>query len=254
MLILTAANLEAEGVKHCFFGREDGVSGGIFASLNCGPGSGDRPDNVIRNRARAVQALRPDAALVTLYQVHSAHAVVVDAPWAPSQSPHADAMATNRRGIALGVLTADCAPVLFCDAEAGVVAAAHAGWKGALAGVTDAALAAMEGLGATRAHIAAAIGPCIGRERYEVGAEFRQRFVQSHAPNSRFFAPAACAERFLFDLAAYVALRLQEAGVTAIERLSACTYAQESKFFSYRRATHRGEADYGRQLSAIMLT
>jgi len=234
MLMLRAKNLPA---AHGFFGRSGGVSEGIFASLNCGPGSGDARGAVMENRRRVGEAV--GGKLLTLYQIHSAAAVTVTEAW--EQGPQADAMATDRPGLALGVLTADCAPVLFADGEAGVIGAAHAGWKGALGGVTDAAIAAMERLGAKRARIAAAIGPCISQANYETGPEFRERF------DARFFAGRH------FDLEGYVAERLAAAGIENVARLAACTYAREDDFFSYRRATHRGETDYGRQVSAIVL-
>jgi polyphenol oxidase len=249
MLVLHADNLK--GTAHGFFGRQGGVSGGIFASLNCGPGSGDDTGKVSENRRLASQTLAPRARLVTLYQVHSADAVTVASPW--ETGPHADAMATDQANIALGILTADCAPVLFADAAAGVIGAAHAGWKGALFGVTDAAIAAMEELGAKRSRIAAAIGPCISQANYETGPEFRARFVAADSGNARFFAPSTKPDHHLFDLQAYVALRLNLAKIAGVERASACTYAAEADFFSFRRATHRGEKDYGRQLSAIVL-
>ena len=180
MLKLTAASFSTmPGIAHGFFGRTGGVSEGIFASLNCGPGSGDERASVIANRARVAGALSPGAEILTLYQIHSGEAVTVTAPWNPGEGPQADAMATHVPGIALGILTADCAPVLFADAEARVIGAAHAGWKGALTGVTDAAIAAMETLGARRDRIVAAIGPCISQANYEVGAEFRERFVEA---------------------------------------------------------------------------
>lgn len=252
--MMQASNLSGARVAHGFFGRAGGVSSGIFAALNCGPGSGDARADVVENRRRAAEALAPDAALLTLYQIHSGAAVVVTAPWNIGEGPHADAMATNLSGLALGILTADCAPVLLADAEAGVVGAAHAGWKGALGGVSDAAIAAMESLGARRARIAAAVGPCIGLENYEVGAEFRDRFLEADSRNARFFAAGARAHHFHFDLEDYVVRRLTTAGIANVECLSACTYAREADFFSFRRATHRGETDYGRQVSAIVLT
>ena len=252
MLSLTAGNLSnATGIAHGFFGRTGGVSTGIFASLNCGPGSGDDPVAVRENRARASQMLNAD--LVTLYQVHSNRAVTVTAPWAMDERPKGDAMVTNVAGIALGILTADCAPVLFADASAGVIAAAHAGWKGALSGVLESAIAAMEELGAARARIAAAIGPCISQANYEVGPEFRARFAEADPANARFFIASDRAGHFRFDLEGYAAARLAAAGLENVGRLSACTYARQDDFFSYRRATHRGETGYGRQLSAIAL-
>jgi YfiH family protein len=241
MLVLTAPPLTTSKIAHGFFGRTGGVSDGIFASLNCGPGSGDTREKVIENRRRVTEALAPGAELLTLYQIHGGETVSVTAPWNIGEGPKADAMVTNLPGLALGILTADCAPVLFADADAGVIGAAHAGWKGALGGVTDSAIAAMEALGARRERIAAAIGPCISQANYETGPEFRERF------------PAKFFERRHFDLEAYVAERLAAAGLQSISRLGTCTYAREADFFSYRRATHRGETDYGRQVSAIVL-
>jgi len=252
MLILRARNLTS--VTHGFFGRTGGVSTGIFASLNCGPGSGDLREAVIENRRRAAETLSPGAKLLTLYQVHSAEAVIVTTPWEAGEGPRADAMATNVPNLALGILTADCAPVLFADAEAGVIGAAHAGWKGALGGVTDAVIAAMEKLGAKRSRIAAAIGPCISQQSYEVGAEFRDRFLEIDSHNARFFVAGERPDHFRFDLEGFVAQKLEAAGIDNVERLHACTYAREADFFSFRRTTHRGEKDYGRQVSAIVLT
>lgn len=251
MLILTAANLAHDGVAHSFFGRPGGVSTGVYAGLNCGPGSGDERAAVDENRRRALGALG-GTSLVTCYQVHSATAVTVTAPW--EIAPHADAMATAVPGIALGILTADCAPVLLADRDAGVIGAAHAGWKGAIAGVTDSVIAAMEALGAKRARIAAAIGPCIAQASYEVSAQFRDTFLAAAPGNATFFAPSDRDGHFRFALEAYVADRLSAAGVCSVTRLAADTYASPDKFFSFRRATHRGESDYGRDLSAIVLT
>ena len=253
MLILTSANLAASGIAHGFFGRKGGVSKGIYESLNCGPGSKDSRDNVMENRARATAALSPGAALVTLYQVHSAEAVTVTAPWQIPDNPKADAMATDRPGIALGILTADCAPILLADPTARVIGAAHAGWNGALAGVVESVLAAMCRLGAKPGRIRAGIGPCISQRAYEVGPEFQLRFVSADADNARFFARSQRAGHWQFDLPAYVARRLKEVTVESVEILDACTYAREDEFFSYRRTTHRKEPDYGRELSAIML-
>jgi YfiH family protein len=251
VLILRADNLaNLPGIAHGFFGRAGGVSRGLYESLNCGLGSADDSANVRENRRRAQQALGADV-LNTLYQVHSASVVMVEAPW--NAGPQADAMVSNTKGIALGILSADCAPVLLADGDAGVIGAAHAGWKGALAGVIEAVIAAMEGLGARRARIAAAIGPCISQENYEVGAEFRQRFVDAQPANARFFVAGSRALHHQFDLEAFTADRLKSAGVDNVSRLTACTYARETEFFSFRRATHRGEADYGRELSAIVL-
>lgn len=252
MLILRADNL-SDGVAHGFFGRMGGVSTGIHESLNCGPGSGDDLTKVAENRNRVREALSAKA-LVSLHQIHSPNVVTVTETWEMGKGLQADAMVTAAPGIAIGILTADCAPVLFADSNARVIGAAHAGWKGAISGVTDATLDAMEKLGAKRGNIAAAIGPCIGRKNYEVGPEFRERFVREYPANARFFSPADAPEHFRFDLEAYVASRLADAGVGNVARLGACTYAREAEFFSFRRATHRKESAYGRQISAIMLT
>jgi YfiH family protein len=253
MLILKGTNLSASNVAHGFFGRQGGVSKGIYASLNCGPGSKDSRDAVMENRKRAAAALSPDAKLVTLYQIHSAEAVTVSDPWDIPDNPKADAMVTGKSGVVLGILTADCAPILMSDSQAHVIGAAHAGWNGAISGVADSVVAAMERLGAKREHIHATIGPCISQAAYEVGPEFEARFRASDSGNARFFVPSAKAGHWQFDLPAYVAHRLRQAGVQAVENLGVCTYARADDFFSYRRTTHRKEADYGRQLSAIML-
>ena len=253
MNVLQSSMLRGDGIEHGFFGRRGGVSKGIFASLNCGPGSGDDRANVIANRKRVTDALSPGAPLLTLYQIHSAESVSVTAPWNIGEGPHADAMATNVPGLALGILTADCAPVLFADTDARVIGAAHAGWKGALGGVTDSAIAAMEALGAKRTRIAAAIGPCISQTNYEVGPEFQDRFLESDSHFARFFIPSDKPDHFRFDLEGFVAQRLAACGIARVEQLSTCTYAAEDDFFSFRRATHRGETDYGRQVSAIVL-
>ena len=251
MLILRADNISTlSGIAHGFFGRRGGVSRGLYDSLNCGLGSADNADHVGENRRRVQQALGAKA-LCTLYQVHSATVVTVEAPW--NAGPQADAMVGKTKGLALGILSADCAPVLLADADAGVIGAAHAGWKGALAGVIEAAVAAMEKLGARRTRIAAAIGPCISQVNYEVGAELRQRFVDADPASARFFATGSRAHHHQFDLEGFAADRLSRAGVDNVSRLGACTYAREAEFFSFRRATHRGEADYGRELSAIVL-
>ncbi|WP_010543703.1 peptidoglycan editing factor PgeF [Sphingomonas elodea] len=240
------------GTPHGFLGRAGGVSTGMVAGLNVGTGSNDDPAAIARNRRLAVQAVLPGARLVTVYQVHSADAVTVIEPFDEDLRPRADALVTNRPGIVLGILTADCAPVLFTDREAGVVAAAHAGWKGALGGVTDSTIAAMEALGARRERIAAAVGPCIARASYEVDAGFFRRFCEQDPANERFFADGR-PEHFQFDLEAYVVHRLALAGLRTIEALGLDTYADEDRFFSFRRATHRLEPDYGRQISLIGL-
>jgi YfiH family protein len=235
-------------VPHGFLGRGGGVSEGLYAGLNCGIGSDDDPAAVAANREAALAAVAPGACLLTPYQVHSADCVTVDAPFA--ERPRADALATATPGLALGVVTADCAPVLLADPVAGVVGAAHAGWKGALAGVTDSTVAAMQALGAVRERIVAAVGPCIARASYEVDAAFRERFLDDDAANERFFADGR-AGHARFDLEGYVAHRLAAAGVARVETLGLDTYADERRFFSYRRSTHRGEPGYGRQIAII---
>ena len=238
-----------DGVAHGFFTRRGGVSRGLYDSLNCGPGSGDDPAAVAANRGRAMARLGLAAAsLATGRQVHGACALAIDAP--PAAPPRADGLATARRGVAVGALAADCAPVLFADPEAGVVAAAHAGWRGALAGVVEAALAAMVAAGARAEHVHAAVGPCIGRDSYEVGDDLRDAILARDAADARHFRRAG---RWRFDLSGYVAARLRAAGVGAVEELAIDGYADEARFFSYRRARRRGESDYGRCLSAIAL-
>lgn len=239
-------------VPHGFLGRRGGVSQGLVAGLNVGLGTQDDPAAVAENRRRAAEAVLPGAALATLYQIHSAEVVRVNAAYPDTERPHADAIVTERPGLVLGILTADCAPVLFADVQAGVVGAAHAGWKGALAGVTDATIAAMERIGARRDRIAAAIGPCIARASYEVDEGFLARFAAADSANERFFASGR-AGRYQFDLEAYVTHRLAAAGVARVEALGLDTYADADRFYSYRRATHRGEPDYGRQISLIGL-
>lgn len=241
------------GVSHAFCGRQGGVSQGLFASLNCGPGSGDDPAHVAENRAR-VAGLVGAQHVNTLYQIHSGEAVIAQAPWTRETAPKADGMASAETGLALGVLAADCAPVLFADPVARVVGAAHAGWKGALDGVVEATVAAMERLGAERARIVAAIGPCIGVDAYEVGPEFFDRFALANAGWNVFFEPSGRRGHWRFDLESFVLMRLEQARVGRFEALSRCTYAGEEDYFSFRRATHRAEPDYGRNLSAILLT
>lgn len=240
------------GLPHGFLGRRGGVSTGVHAGLNVGLGSDDERKAVRENRRLAVEVVLPGAELVTLHQVHSAEAVAVTAPFPDDARPQADALVTDRPGLLLGILTADCVPVLLADAEAGVVGAAHAGWKGALAGVTDSVLATMARLGARRERIAAAIGPCIGRASYEVDDGFVRRFEADDPANERFFASGRPGHA-MFDIEAYVASRLAAAGVARVEALGLDTYADEARFYSFRRATHRGEPDYGRQISLIGL-
>ncbi|MDB5703367.1 MAG: polyphenol oxidase [Sphingomonas bacterium] len=239
-----------DGIPHGFLGRRGGVSTGFHAGLNVGIGSDDDAEAVAKNRRLATEAVLPGARLLTLYQTHSAD--VVRALTAFDDRPPGDALVTDRPGLALGILTADCTPVLLADREAGVVGAAHAGWKGAIGGVTDAAIAAMEKLGARRERIAAAIGPCIARASYEVDDGFARRFEADDPANERFFAPGKHGHH-QFDLEAYVAHRLAAAGLAKIEMLGLDTYADEDRFFSFRRATHRGEPGYGRQISIIAL-
>jgi len=237
---------------HGFLGRRGGVSTGELAGLNVGYGSSDERSAIDENRRLAIAAIFPGAELATVHQVHSAEVVYVDAPWSQDERPRADAMVTTRRNLLLGILTADCAPVLFADSDAGVIGAAHAGWRGALAGVTDSTIAAMEQLGAKRERIRAAIGPCIGQPSYEVDEGFRTRFLEPDPANERFFADATWGKPH-FDLETYVEHRLRSAGIATVEALHLDTYADAERFYSYRRATHGGEADYGRQLSAIAL-
>jgi YfiH family protein len=240
------------GVPHGFLGRRGGVSTGVCAGLNVGTGSNDDREAIAENKRRAVAAVLDGAALATVHQVHSAEAVFVEAPWPHEARPHADAMVTDRPGILLGILTADCVPVLLADADARVIGAAHAGWRGAIAGVTDATIELMEQHGADRDNICAAIGPAIAQASYEIDDSLRQRFVDEDEANARFFIDGPRG-RPHFDLPAYVAHRLLLAGVGTIERLALDTYADPDRFFSYRRATHRGEPDYGRQISLIGL-
>jgi purine-nucleoside/S-methyl-5'-thioadenosine phosphorylase / adenosine deaminase len=241
-----------DGVPHGFLGRRGGVSQGDLAGLNVGYGSSDDRTAIDENRRRAVAAVCAYAELVTVHQVHSAEAVRAERAWAHADRPHADAMVTDRPGLLLGILTADCAPVLFADPNAGVVGAAHAGWRGALAGVTDSTIAAMESLGARREHIHAAVGPCIAQPSYEVDEDFRGRFLADDADNRRFFVDGPSGKPH-FNLEDYVVHRLLAAGIGEVEALNLDTYAAPDRFYSFRRATHRGEADYGRQVSLIGL-
>jgi purine-nucleoside/S-methyl-5'-thioadenosine phosphorylase / adenosine deaminase len=246
--------LDSPTTRHGFFTREGGVSGGIFASLNCSLGSGDAPANVEENRRRVLAQLGLGGdCLVTCPQVHGAEVVMADKPWAQGDRPSADAMVTRRKGLALGILTADCAPVLFADAKAGIVAAAHAGWRGALAGVVAATVAAMRREGAELARITAAIGPCIGFQSYEVGAEFPAPFLAQSAANAAFFGPASRPGHHLFDLPGYVRSRLVEAGIAQIGATGGDTAAEAGRFFSYRRSCLAGERQFGHELSAICL-
>ena len=240
-------------MPHGFLGRRGGVSTGLCAGLNVGTGSNDDREAIAENRRRAVSAVLEGAQLATVHQIHSAEAVFVTEPWPHEERPHADAMVTDRPGLLLGILTADCVPVLLADEEAAVIGAAHAGWRGAIAGVTDATIDLMEQHGADRDNICAAIGPAIAQASYEVDDSLRQRFVGEDEANARFFVDGPRG-RPHFDLPAYVAHRLLLAGVGTIERLALDTYADPDRFFSYRRATHLGEPDYGRQISLIGLS
>jgi YfiH family protein len=239
-------------LPHGFFGRRGGVSTGELAGLNVGYGSNDERDSIDENRRLAIGAILPRSELATVHQIHSAEVVYADRPWPREGRPRADALVTDRAMLLLGILTADCAPVLFADPRAGVIGAAHAGWRGALAGVTDSTIDAMVELGASRDRIHAAVGPCIGRKSYEVDDSFRARFLEADGDNDRFFASGP-GEKRRFDLEAYVIHRLIAAGIGEVEGVHLDTYADADRFYSYRRATHRGESDYGRQLSAIAL-
>jgi hypothetical protein len=239
-------------IPHGFLGRRGGVSQGLCGGLNVGWGSGDDREAIRENRRRAVEAVAPGAALATVHQVHSADAFYVETPWPDDARPPADAMVTDRPGLVLGILTADCGPVLFADAEAGVVAAAHAGWKGAYLGVVEATVAEMERRGASRDRVVAAVGPCIARKSYEVDDAFLHRFAEADPENERFFTQGRGGHH-QFDLEGFVLSRLAEAGLKRIEALGEDTYSQPDRFFSYRRSTHRGEPDYGRQISLIAL-
>jgi len=242
------------GIRHAFFTRDGGVSDGIYATLNGGPGSADAPDNVAQNRARMAASLgvAPDR-LLTAYQIHSPDVVTIERPWPADARPRADAIVTRTAGLAIGVTTADCGPVLLADAQAGVIGAAHAGWRGAFTGVIEATIAAMERCGAARDRIAAVLGPMIRQPNYEVGPEFVSRFNSADVANGRFFRPSPHPDHALFDLPGYIAARLAVAGIRRVEDLGVCTYADAARFFSYRRSMHRKEPDYGRHINAIAL-
>lgn len=242
------------GIAHGFGTREGGVSTGIYASLNCGVGSKDNQDHVAENRTRFAGHLGiTPQALVTPYQFHSADVVVVEEPWTRADAPKADAVVTMESGLAIAISTADCVPVLFADAQAKIVGAAHAGWRGALSGVLEATLEAMERLGAERSQISACIGPAISQPSYEVGDEFEKKFLEEDETSARFFQRTNAQERPHFNLTGYVAARLQAAGTGGVEDMRLCTYCDTTRFFSYRRSCHQNEEDYGRQISAIMI-
>ena len=251
---ITVDILAAPGVQHGFFTRAGGVSIGAFTSLNCGFGSGDDPDHVAENRRRAAgEILGMPGPLVTAYQKHTAEALVVREAWSPENAPVGDGLVTDRPGLALGILTADCAPVLLADASAGVIGAAHAGWRGAFDGVVEATLARMLELGARLDSVVAVVGPCIGKDSYEVGPEFKARFVATDAADADLFTPSPREGHAMFDLASYVARRLSKAGVARVAQSGGDTCADDGLFFSYRRMTQAGERAYGRGLSVIAL-
>ena len=251
--MISAAPLHHSGIAHGFFTREGGFSTGIFSSLNCGLGSGDDIETVGRNRAKvaAAVAVQPTH-LVSAFQVHSADVAVVEAPF--FERPKVDGLVTRTRGIALGILTADCGPVLFADAKAQVIGACHAGWKGAVSGITDATVLSMEKLGAARENIVAVLGPTISQSAYEVGPEFPKPFLEQDSGHQKYFMPSFKSGHYMFDLPAYLVDRMKAFGIGHVHDLGLCTYADEQRFFSYRRATHRTEKDYGRLISAIALS
>lgn len=253
--MIASDSLDLDGISHGFFTRQGGHSAGLFDSLNCGMGSGDDKDTVTRNRAVVAEKLgvAPDR-LLSAWQIHSSDAAIVSGPWEGEERPRVDALVTKTPGVALGVLTADCGPVLFADPHAKVIGAAHAGWKGALTGVTTRTLAVMEEQGADRANVTAVLGPMISKAAYEVGPEFPARFTDADPASARYFTPSPRAGHFMFDLPAYLENRLRAEGVGTVVNLSLCTFTDERRFFSYRRATHRNETDYGRLISAIALS
>jgi YfiH family protein len=253
--MIQAPSLTFPNIRHAFFTREGGVSEGIYQSLNGGIGSNDAPEKVLENRARMAAAIGvAPTNFVSCYQIHSPTVIVAEQAWTRENSPRADALVTRVPGLAIGVTTADCGPVLFADQEAGVIGAAHAGWKGALTGVLEATIVAMEKLGAVRVRITAAIGPLIRQPNYEVGPEFVDRFTAADALNTKFFAPALRAQHAMFDLPGFISSRLERAEIQGVDDLGLCTYAEPARFFSYRRTTHRGEPDYGRHVNAIALS
>ncbi len=252
--ILTAANLALPGVRHAFFTREGGVSDGVYDSLNGGVGSRDDPARVAENRARMARRLEAEASrLLVPYQIHSSDALYVDEPWSADARPRCDGLVTDSAGLALGVTGADCGMLLFADARAGVVGAAHAGWKGALDGMIEATIAAMVTRGARRGDIHVALGPAIAGESYEVGAEFVERFVAADRSHARFFTPSTRVGHAMFDLPAFIEARVAASEVASFENLRIDTYTNETRCFSYRRSVHRKEPDYGRLVSAIAL-
>jgi YfiH family protein len=253
MIVTSSLLSDLPGLRHAFFTREGGVSEGIYESLNGGLGSKDDPARVNENRRRMAQTLNVQPShFLTVYQVHSPDVAIVTEPWPNDERPHADALVTRTPGLAIGITTADCGPVLFADPKARVIGAAHAGWKGAFGGVIEATLNAMETLGAHRQDIRAAIGPLIRQPSYEVGAEFVARFTATDAGNARYFIASPRADHAMFDLAGFIRARLEQAGVEIIDDVGLDTYA-DPRFFSYRRTTHRAEPDYGRNIHALVL-
>jgi hypothetical protein len=245
---------QQDNVRHGFFTRQGGVSNGIYSSLNCGYGSGDEADKVRENRLRVTAKLGIEQNhIASVRQVHSGRAVVAQADWSRETMPEADAIVTAEHGLAIGILTADCTPVLFCDASVPVIGAAHAGWRGAKGGVLEATIELMVELGAARESICASIGPTISQAAYEVGEDFRDNFVSDDLNNAAFFVKDDEGGKPHFDLPGYCRNRLIQTGIQSVELLGLCTYASDSLFYSYRRSTHRGEADYGRQISAIVI-
>ena len=254
-MVEAQALLQIPGIRHGFFDRNGGASRGLYSSLNCGLGSNDDKDIVLNNRATVATHLKlAPPQLITTYQHHSADVVTVTSPWSIADAPMADGMVTGESNIGLGLLTADCAPVLFADTNSRVIGAAHAGWRGAVAGVTDNIIAAMEKLGSRRSQIIAVIGPTISQGAYEVGPEFIKNFLEQDPAHRQFFAASAREKHFMFDLPRYLTRRLEQAEISAVHCVEKCTYAHEDQFFSYRRATHKGEKDYGRQISVITLS
>jgi polyphenol oxidase len=254
-MMIEARTLSLPGIRHGYFTRQGGVSGGFYASLNGGLGSHDGAAEVAENRARMAAALGvPPAALLSIYQTHSPDVAVAEKPWPADRRPRADAIVSRAAGLALGVSTADCGPILLADPAGRVIGAAHAGWRGALTGIIEATVAAMERLGARRERIHAALGPMIRQASYEVGPDLIARFTAADPASDRYFTPAARDDHALFDLAGYIGGRLDRAGIAHFEDLGLCTYADPARFFSFRRSTHRAEADYGRHVNAIVLT
>jgi YfiH family protein len=254
-MMITSDNLDhQDALRHGFFTRRGGVSVDVLTSLNCGFGAGDRPENVRENRHRAMAKINCRAEnLNTVYQIHSPHAVVAEKPWAFDNRPKADAIVTAEKNLAIGILTADCTPVLFADVENRVIGAAHAGWRGALGGVLENCVRVMEKTGAVRQQVRAVIGPCIHQKSYEVGPEFRVTFIDVNPANSRFFIPSDRQQHYRFDLPGFVRARLEDLNIGQIDDVAIDTYTDEERFFSYRRATHADEGDYGRGLSAIVM-